>query len=83
MVIDDPPRGTRQLFGQLDQSVVPLHPKTGEPMPPPYSFALSCSAESVGWARARMTSLINSTGWRLEGEMQESLLYGEDREDAD
>jgi hypothetical protein len=82
MVTDYPPRGTRQLYGQLDQRVVPTHPKTGEQMPPPASFSFTCSEESVGWTRARVMALIRSTGWALDGDIQESLLWKEDR-DAD
>lgn len=73
---DDWPRGTKFVMLVFDQTVVPRHPKTGEMMPPPDSLTALCRPESIGWTRARLTALANSTGWKAE--LQESYLWKED-----
>lgn len=72
------PKGSRFVVVHFDQSVVPIHPKTGDRMPPPEDIVALCKPEAVGWVRARLASLVSSTGWLAE--IQEEPLYKEEAE---
>ena len=77
---DGIPRGSKFVCAEFDQTVIPRHPRTGEPIPPPLACTFSCTPESIGWTRARLTSLVSSTGWKLDGGLQEFFIYKEDAE---
>lgn len=63
---DELPSGSMFVSLYFDIDVVPTHPKTGEPMPPPECITAVCRPGSVGITKARLISLVNSTGWRAE-----------------
>ena len=70
------PGGSTLVVAHFDQSVVPSHPKTGERMPPPEDIVALCKPEAIGWVRARLATLITSTGWLAD--IHEEPLYKED-----
>ena len=72
------PKGSKFVVVHFDQSVVPTHPKTGERMPPPEDIVALCKPDAIGWVRARLTSLVSSTGWLAE--IREEPLYADDME---
>ena len=76
---DELPSGSMFVSFHFDPDVVPTHPKTGEPIPPPDCITAVCRPEAVGWAKARLTSLVNSTGWRAE--LTERYVYKEDADE--
>lgn len=53
----------RFICAAYDQSVVPRHPRTNEPMRPP-RFVTAIVDEDDGWWTARLTALNISTGWK-------------------
>lgn len=75
---DEMPRGSKFVSLIFDRSVVPRHPKTGERIPPPDSLSALCRPDSIGWTKARLIALVNSTGWRAD--LEESYLWKEDKE---
>jgi hypothetical protein len=79
--VDYMPKGSMFVVVDFDQSVVPTHPKTGERMPPPESIVALCKPEAIGWTRARLSSLVSSTGWLAD--IHEEPLYKEDAEEGE